>query len=148
MGLTRKFLSVSTLGIIDFRSDKERVARSARLTKRATKSGNRERKRQTKLLEQQVKLTRRVANTPPPTVVVNPSSHAPMVGGRPAAVVQQQQQYSPPPVGQWVAVALPGGASRQDWVPAEQPPSPDGSHGWWHVVSDQAVPRWEWHPRN
>lgn len=40
MGLIRKGLSMSTVGMIDFRSDKERVARSARLTKRATKQQN------------------------------------------------------------------------------------------------------------
>ncbi len=40
MGMTRKFLSTCTFGGIDFLSDKERVARSARLTKQATrKSG-------------------------------------------------------------------------------------------------------------
>jgi hypothetical protein len=32
MGMTRKLLSTCTGGIIDFRSDKERTARSARLT--------------------------------------------------------------------------------------------------------------------
>lgn len=30
MGMTRKLLSVSTLGLIDLRSDKERIARSTR----------------------------------------------------------------------------------------------------------------------
>jgi len=30
MGVTRKLLSLSTYGLIDFRSDKERIARSAR----------------------------------------------------------------------------------------------------------------------
>lgn len=34
MGLTRKLASLSTLGLIDFLSDKERAARSARLTRR------------------------------------------------------------------------------------------------------------------
>lgn len=48
--------------------------------------------------------------------------------------------------GQWVAVHLPDGSVRQDWVPTAQPPSPDGSLGLWHVVTDQAEPRWEWHP--
>jgi hypothetical protein len=32
MGMTRKFLSTMTLGWIDFRSDKERIARSTRKT--------------------------------------------------------------------------------------------------------------------
>lgn len=41
MGLIRKTMSVTTLGFIDFQSDKERVARSARLTKQATRRGNR-----------------------------------------------------------------------------------------------------------
>ncbi|HEY2791313.1 MAG TPA: hypothetical protein VGJ28_03095 [Micromonosporaceae bacterium] len=45
MGLIRKTLSVSTVGLIDFRSDKERIARSARKT-------SKEAKRQTELLEQ------------------------------------------------------------------------------------------------
>ncbi len=46
-------MSVSTLGMIDYRSDKERTARSARLTKQATRKGN---KQQKKLLEQQNEL--------------------------------------------------------------------------------------------
>lgn len=41
MGITRKLLSASSLGLIDYRSDKERIARSARLTKRAVKTQNR-----------------------------------------------------------------------------------------------------------
>lgn len=41
MGLFRKSLSVSTLGIIDFRSDKERIARSTRLIRRSTKKQTR-----------------------------------------------------------------------------------------------------------
>lgn len=45
MGLIRKSLSVSTMGIIDFRSDKERIARSTRLIKRATKKQTRVMKR-------------------------------------------------------------------------------------------------------
>jgi hypothetical protein len=50
--------------------------------------------------------------------------------------------------GSWVDVAQPGGLLRRDWVPAEQPASPDGSAGKWHVVSDPTggESRWEWHP--
>jgi hypothetical protein len=42
----------------------------------------------------------------------------------------------------------PGGSLRQDWVPAEQPPSPDGTSGRWHLVSALAGAQahWEWHP--
>lgn len=50
MGMIRKTLSISTIGLIDFQSDKERAARSSRLTKRATKKQNRLIKEQNKLL--------------------------------------------------------------------------------------------------
>ncbi|MGH3783586.1 MAG: SHOCT domain-containing protein [Pseudonocardiaceae bacterium] len=36
MGLIRKSLSLSTAGMVDFRSDKERIARSTRITARNT----------------------------------------------------------------------------------------------------------------
>jgi hypothetical protein len=50
--------------------------------------------------------------------------------------------------GQWAQVLRPDGSVRHDWVPAEQPPSPDGAPGLWHVVEDQPgePTRWEWHP--
>ncbi|MER6231706.1 hypothetical protein ABT169_21525 [Streptomyces sp. NPDC001616] len=44
MGITRKLMSVSTLGAVDFRSDKERAASYANVTKKQTK-------KQTKLLK-------------------------------------------------------------------------------------------------
>ncbi|MGQ0845356.1 MAG: hypothetical protein ACT4QF_14610 [Sporichthyaceae bacterium] len=49
--------------------------------------------------------------------------------------------------GRWAQVDRPDGTVRQDWVPAEQPPSPDGTAGEWHVVEDgPGLPtRWEWH---
>ena len=50
MGMTRKFLSLSSHGLIDYRSDKERTARSARLSKRAMKKNNRLMKKQNKIL--------------------------------------------------------------------------------------------------
>lgn len=37
MGITRKILSVSTAGLVDFRSDKERTAAYTRGTRRATR---------------------------------------------------------------------------------------------------------------
>src|SRR5262245_47870038 len=44
-------------------------------------------------------------------------------------------------------VTLPGGMSRQDWVPAAQPPPPQGATaGEWHVVTDPTGNRWEWFP--
>lgn len=46
------------------------------------------------------------------------------------------------PGGHWVAVG-----DRQDWVPNDQPPSPDGTLGLWHVLTDVGGGlRWEWHP--
>ncbi|HUR74238.1 MAG TPA: hypothetical protein VMZ00_08175, partial [Sporichthya sp.] len=52
------------------------------------------------------------------------------------------------PGGEWVAVPLPGAGDRWDFVPAEQPASPDGGPGRWHVVggSGTEVGNWEWFP--
>lgn len=41
VGVTRKLLSTCSAGLVDFRSDRERVARSARKTLHATRAGNR-----------------------------------------------------------------------------------------------------------
>ncbi|MGH3799750.1 MAG: DUF2510 domain-containing protein [Pseudonocardiaceae bacterium] len=49
MGMIRKLTSVSTMGFVDLRSDKERVARSARLTDKGIR-------RQNALLEEQNRL--------------------------------------------------------------------------------------------
>jgi hypothetical protein len=47
--------------------------------------------------------------------------------------------------GRWIPVTLPDGTVRQDWVPDDQPGSPDGSPGEWHVVPEEAGGhRWEW----
>ncbi len=52
------------------------------------------------------------------------------------------------PGGEWVAVPVPGEPDRWDYVPAEQPASPDGGPGKWHVVggSGTEVGKWEWFP--
>lgn len=52
------------------------------------------------------------------------------------------------PSGDWVAVPVPGEPDRWDFVPTEQPPSPDGTSGTWHVVGGSGVElgRWEWFP--
>lgn len=50
--------------------------------------------------------------------------------------------------GRWVETRRPDGTIRQDWRPDEQPPSPDGGSGSWHVVSeDGGANRWEWVPQ-
>lgn len=42
MGVMRKITSLSTLGLVDFQTDQQRSARSARLTKSAVRKGNRQ----------------------------------------------------------------------------------------------------------
>lgn len=54
MGLTRKVMSLSTVGLVDWKSDKERIAASTRKTKSASRKTN-------KLLEEQNKLLREQA---------------------------------------------------------------------------------------
>lgn len=52
MGLIRKTTSALTLGAVDWKSDKERIASNSRKTKKATKKTN-------KLLEEQNRLLRK-----------------------------------------------------------------------------------------
>lgn len=68
MGLIRKMTSISTLGVVDFMSDKERVARSARLTKQAVRAQNRLVAEQNELLRQQAAASAQPAppQMPPP----------------------------------------------------------------------------------
>lgn len=61
MGLTRKLLSVSTLGAVDFRSDKERTARHTAKGARHSVKVSKEAAKQTKLLEEQTELLREQA---------------------------------------------------------------------------------------
>jgi len=51
MGITRKLMSVSTLGLVDYRSDKERTAAY-------TKAAKKEAKKQTKIMRDQAKRER------------------------------------------------------------------------------------------
>ncbi|WJN63379.1 hypothetical protein [Streptomyces phage phiScoe55] len=53
MGVTRKSMSVMSLGLIDWKSDKERMAASARKTKSAARKTNKLLKEQNKILKQQ-----------------------------------------------------------------------------------------------
>jgi hypothetical protein len=66
MGITRKILSASTIGLIDWRSDKERVARSARRTDKGIRKQN-------KLIERQIQLEQaaqaQAAHAPAPSPV-------------------------------------------------------------------------------
>lgn len=67
MGLIRKTMSMGTAGLVDFRSDKERIARSSKQTARAAKE-------QAKLMEEQNRLFRAQAAAP---TIARPSAPAP-----------------------------------------------------------------------
>lgn len=66
MGLMRKALSVSTLGAVDMRSDKERVAAYAKETRQQAKQ-------QTLLMRQEALLAQLSSPAPTPPVVAAPS---------------------------------------------------------------------------
>lgn len=55
MGITRKTMSVFTLGAVDFRSDKERAAAYARGTRKHARKAAKEAKRLRKLQQEQSK---------------------------------------------------------------------------------------------
>jgi type II secretory pathway pseudopilin PulG len=74
MGLLRKMTSVSTVGMVDLRSDKERTARSARQTAQALREQNR-------LLKQQMQADARARQSP--LVMANSSEQAPRVSPTP-----------------------------------------------------------------
>lgn len=89
MGLFRKMTSVSTAGLVDFRSDKERIARSTRKTSKAMKQQN-------KLLRQQQPWVPPAAQFGPPPMAAQPQVLPPM----PPPVDEQQQLPAPPPAPQ------------------------------------------------
>lgn len=72
MGLIRKSMSVSTAGLIDFRSDKERIARSTRKTHKAVKS--------------QTRLTKKIGK--------ESAQQQSMIAGQQAAAARTQAQLS------------------------------------------------------
>lgn len=53
MGVIRKTMSLSTMGLVDWKSDKERMAASARKTKSAARKTNKLLKEQNKILKEQ-----------------------------------------------------------------------------------------------
>ena len=55
MGVTRKTLSVFSFGLIDFRSDKERIARSTRKADKGIQEQNRLLAEQNRLQERQLR---------------------------------------------------------------------------------------------
>ncbi len=89
MGLIRKTMSMSTGGLIDFRSDKERIARSTRQAKN-------EAKKQTALLKQQNRiqqLTAAAAAASSQPVMPAPVAYQPPTPALPPAPAVQ----GPPP---------------------------------------------------
>jgi hypothetical protein len=69
LGVTRKLLSASTAGLIDWKSDKERVAAS-------NKKIERQSKKQTKLLKEQVDVLRQQVAQPAPAPQVSAAAPA------------------------------------------------------------------------
>jgi hypothetical protein len=55
VGIIRKSTSAMTLGLVDWKSDKERIATSTRKAKNAQRKTNKLLKEQNKLLKQQVR---------------------------------------------------------------------------------------------
>lgn len=53
MGMIRKVLSVGTVGLVDWRSDKERTAAYTRGVRKHARRAAKEAKRQTKILKKQ-----------------------------------------------------------------------------------------------
>jgi hypothetical protein len=103
--MTRKLLSISTMGLIDFQSDKERTARSARLTKQATRKQNRLIKKQTRRQKQQ---------------------HRDLMAQQRAAVPQQPVVSAPLAAGWYPDVQYPGYVRWWDgvrWTDAVRPAS-------------------------
>lgn len=93
MGLIRKVASLATVGAVDFKSDKERIASSTRKGARAAKQQVRATKQQTEMLKQQAQ-------------------------AQAALLAQQQTPVMPPPMPAPVApVAMPAG-----WYPDPQTP--------------------------
>ncbi len=63
MGFFRKMFSVSTLGLVDFWSDKERIARYTKQTRNAARANVRQ---NMKMIRQQDQLMKQVAGEVPP----------------------------------------------------------------------------------
>lgn len=65
MGFTRKVLSVSSAGLVDFRSDKERIARKTAKGARAAKRANKLTEQQTAAIERQTAALERATQVAP-----------------------------------------------------------------------------------
>ena len=81
MGMTRKLMSVSTGGLVDFRSDKERIARKTAKGARAAKKQNKLMDEQNKLIEQQTAAiqaqTAAAVSAPPVAAAATPPTPPP-----------------------------------------------------------------------
>jgi hypothetical protein len=90
MGMTRKFMSVSSLGLVDFRSDKERTAAYTAATKRQSK-------KQTKLLKEQTKAMKAAAAAQQQATVLQSQPVPQSLGGRPTRQSFAATPSPPPP---------------------------------------------------
>jgi hypothetical protein len=93
MGLTRKFMSVSTLGAVDMRSDKERIARKSAKGARYAKQSAKELKAQTRVMEAQAAAMHRAAQAQERAAMQTPSIPA---ASRPSPVAPALPRPQPP----------------------------------------------------
>jgi len=111
MGLFRKALSLSTIGVVDFRSDKERTARKTAKGARYSKKAAAELRAQTALLKEQTRLMAESKAARPPPLIGGGTVNSP---GRP--------QISPQPGG---SLGVPtSGLALNPGANAEMPPAP------------------------
>lgn len=98
MGLFRKTTSAFTAGAVDFRSDKERIARN-------TKAGAKAVKKQNQLLKQQMKQQERLAaaqaSTAPAVAAASPATVAPRSSSSPQAKPGWYDDAAHPEVLRW-----------------------------------------------
>lgn len=90
MGLIRKVTSMGTAGLVDFRSDKERTAKY-------TKASKKEGRRQTAIMQQQLRLQQQAANQPvpvqPPVLLPPPAPPVTPAGWHPDPTLRHELRY-------------------------------------------------------
>lgn len=119
MGLFRKLTSLSTLGMVDFRSDKERIARYTKKSAKANRTSADEAQAQTALLRQQQELLER-ATRPAPATSALIAVQVPPAAYQPGTVINGQM---------WTGSAWLPTANGQLWTGSAWLPVSNG-HAW------------------
>lgn len=109
MGLTRKMMSMGTMGAVDFRSDKERTAAY-------TKGMRKQARKQTKIMKQQ---TQAHAQAPAPAQGWQPN---PLQGWSPPAAAIPAAAVVPPPPAPTGQPAPPPPSPPAAWYPDQSQP--------------------------